>query len=300
MSIFSRKKKLETEPSGTTENAGEKVADSVADATASTQAELILNLPVQQALAVWATRKDAQTMYGVIRQCAAGSLLLDGSESTIADPAHPFQQGDAIALRSQVDNVGKRLLVAFTDNERLAEHLRRSGSTKRPLAIGQSAAATMQMATTSYDGIAIDPGSPETLWIAYTAEIQKGLTDNADLNEALKSAALEGRTSTELLNLAQASPVAFIGVSIRRDEQGEVANIEVPTVRSPDGAFYSPAFTSPAEVWAWGADLDVRPTEFANIARSAQNHHHAGIIVNPAGGPPRLIPVAELAERFPL
>src|SRR3954465_4471361 len=85
---------------------------------------LVVNLPVQEALVPWSSTKNAQTMYGVVRQCVAGDLLLDVSGSEIADKANPFAKGDTLAVGTQVDNAGKRLLVAFTDNDRLARYRR--------------------------------------------------------------------------------------------------------------------------------------------------------------------------------
>jgi hypothetical protein len=247
---------------------------------------LVTNHLVQNALTKWVERKDAQSMYGVLRECAAGSLLLDATESTFADPANPFQKGDTLAIGSQVDNAGKRLLVAFTDNDRLAVYRRNGGSTKTPLSFGQSAASTLQMAATTYEGIAIDPGSPDTTCIAYTDEIRKGLTDDAAVNEPLKTAIVDQRAPAEVIDLAKAAPVIFIGVSTEKDAQGEVVSISVPGILSPDGESYSTAFTSPAEVWAWDARLDVRPTGFANIVAVARENGHTAVVVNPAGRSP--------------
>ncbi len=266
------------------------------DAT-SPASNLIVNLPVQDALRPWSSTKNAQTMYGVLRQCVAGELLLDASDSEIADKATPFVKGDKLAVGTQVDNAGKRLLVAFTDNDRLALYRRKGGATIPPIGLGQPASATLQMAATTYDGIAIDPGSPDTLYIAYADEILRGLTDEPGLNEVLKTAVLGRSSAEEIVELAEAAPVLFVGVSTLRDDKGEVQRITVPSVKGPDGGSYHPAFTSPAEVWAWGTDLEARPTGFANIARSAREDGQAGIAFNPAG-PPGVVPIAVVAGRY--
>ncbi len=152
------------------------------------------------------------------------------------------------------------------------------------------------MAATTYGGIAIDPGSPDTLFIAYADEIRRGLTDEVDLNAVLKAAV--GRSSAEeIVELAEAAPVLFVGLSTLRDDKSEVQRITIPSVKGPDGGSYHPAFTSPAEVWAWGADLEARPTAFANIARSAREDGQAGIAFNPAG-PPGVVPIASVAGRY--
>lgn len=255
---------------------------------------LVVNRPVQEALVAWNAQREARTMFGVLRQCASGDLLLDGTESTFADPEKPFQPGDTLAIGAQTDAAGKQLLVAFTDNERLAEYRTRGGSTKPPVSFGQPAAATLEMAATDYDGIAIDPGSPETLCIAYTDEIRQGLTDDATVNEALKTAIGEERPTAAIVAAAEAAPVLFVGVAHERDEQGEpTGRITVPGVTGPDGHVYGVGFTSPAEVWAWGPELEARPTAFANIARVALEDGQAGVVLNPLG-PLAVVPAAEL------
>jgi hypothetical protein len=256
-----------------------------------------VNRPVQEALVAWNAQREARTMFGVLRQCATGNLLLDGTESTIADRSKPFQPGDRLTIGAQTDAAGKRLLVAFTDNDRLAEYRTRGGSTTPPLSIGQPAAATLQLAATDYDGIAIDPGSPETLCIAYAAEIRQGLTDDAEVNEALKTAIGEGRPTAAIIAAAEAAPVVFVGVDHERDEQGEPTDrVIVPGVTGPDGRVYGAGFTTPAEVWAWGPELEARPTRFANIARVAIEDGQAGVVLNPVG-PVALIPAADLPGR---
>ncbi|WIB63097.1 MULTISPECIES: SseB family protein [unclassified Curtobacterium] len=275
-------------------------AEPSSDRPARPEDRLVVNRRVQRALAAWAVRKDAQTISGVLRECVTGDLLLDASDSTTRDPARPFQEGDQLAVGFQVDNAGKRLLVAFTDNERLAEYRRRGGSPTPPRSLVQPAAATLQMAATApYEGIAIDPGSSDTLCIAYADEIRNGLTEDPAVNEPLKTAIAVGAPEDELVALAAAAPVVFIGAQVHRDERGEVTGVGVPTIRSPEGETYSPVFTSPAEVWAWAPDLDARPTGFANVARVAQEDGHAGVVLNPAGDPAPLR-LQAFADRFPL
>lgn len=278
MGIFSRKKSEQPDPPAAPHG-------------------LVANRPVQEALGAWAAAKNVQTMSGVLRQCATGELLLDGTESVIADPGHPFQKGDTLAIGSQVDNAGKRLLVAFTDNERLGEYRRRGGSTKPPVSFGQPASATLAMAAKEYDGIAIDPGSPETVCIAYTDEILRSLTDDASLNEPLKTAIEAGAPVAELIALGAEAPVIFVGVSVTRDANGEAVGLTAPAITGPDGGRWTPAFTTPAEVWAWAPDLDARPSNLESIAHYAREDGHTGIALNPAGTPGAL-PLDALAARF--
>jgi hypothetical protein len=64
---------------------------------------LVRNDLVQAALQSWASAKDARRFAGVLRQCATGALLLDGSGSELADPARGFQQGDTLGIGYRTD-----------------------------------------------------------------------------------------------------------------------------------------------------------------------------------------------------
>jgi hypothetical protein len=253
------------------------------------QPGLVTNTLVQAALANWARGKNAQSMSEVLRQCATGELLLDASGSTWQDPARGFQPGDTLQIRYQTDNAGKRLLLAFTSNERLA--LEHPHTEMRSLA--QPAPAVLKQAFTDYEGIAIDAGS-DSVFIAYADEIRRGLTEEPAVNEPLKTALLQQLPAEQLAALAADAPLLFIAVGETRNEVGEVTGAFVPTVAAPGGnQAFATAFTSPAEIWAWDSTLTVQPTGFANIVEVARRQGQPGIVINPvAAAGSALIPAA--------
>ena len=241
---------------------------------------LVRNEPVQAALQAWATGKDARRFAGVLRQCATGELLLDGTGSALADPAKGLQPGDTLAIGYRTDEHGRRLLLAFTSNERLARY--HEGETI--LSFAQPAPATLaQAAEEPYDGIAIDPGSDEHC-IAYADEIRRHLTDEPTLNHELKSALVTRALPwDDLLDVIGRTRTVFIAMQETRDESGAVAGISVPTIEGKNGETYAIAFTSPAEVWAWAPPYDAQPTGFSNIAKAALDDRTDGVVLNPAG-----------------
>jgi hypothetical protein len=288
MGLFSRKPKVATPTTPTAPDATTEPGAPGSSATSS----LVNNTLVQESVqAGWAKEQNYTTMFEVLRQCATGELLLDITASQLADPSKGFQPGDTLAIGQVVDLAGKRLLLAFTSNERLADYLK--GATPKSLA--QPATAVLKQAMSDYEGIAIDSGSVETMFIAHSTEIAKGLTENPAANEPLKTAVVLQRAVPELLTLAADAELLFIATRENRDEAGEITSVYVPHVVSPTGERYSPVFTSPAEVWAWNLELNARPTRFANIARAALEDGHNGVVFNPAGVSPVVL-AAELQQ----
>ncbi|WP_431277685.1 SseB family protein [Leifsonia poae] len=250
------------------------------DAAAHPAPEPIMtNRLVQTALSRWSAGKDARTFAEVLRQCATGNLLLDGSNSTIADPSRGFQPGDTLGVGYRTDEEGRRLLLAFTSNERMAAYHQDDPT----ISVVQPASAVMAQAASEYDGIAIDVGSSE-LCIAFADEIRQHLTDDPTLNDRLKTALVE-RTIPwdDLLGLLGSTPAVFIAMSDVHDDSGAVTGVTVPTARGKNGETYSVAFTSPAEVWAWSPPENARATGIANVAQVAREQGHDGILLNPAG-----------------
>lgn len=254
-----------------------------ATATAQPAAPAVVpvrNELVESALSRWGGEKNAQTMFNVLRQCASGTLLLDVSASRIADPGAGISPGDAIAIAHQVDNAGKKLLLAFTSNDELAAYR----GTMTPISLVQAATAVMRQAVNDYEGIVINPGSPETMCIAYAEEIRRGLTPTPDLNEKLKEAVVARHLAWgELIELIASSEAVFIATSETRDDAGEITGITMPTVTDDDGNTFSVVFSSPAEVWAWAPGLNPRPTGISNVARASLNDKMHGAVLNPAG-----------------
>lgn len=256
--------------------------------TPATAPALVVNTLVQSALQVWAQKKGAQSMFEVLRQCATGELLLDISASQLADSAKGFQPGDSIAISHEFDNAGKRLLLAFTSNERLAAYR----TDRTPASLAQPATAVLKQAITDYEGIVIDPRSADSC-IAYAPEITQGLTADPAVNEALKTATAGRLPSAELFAVASQAPGVFVATKDTKNDAGEVVSITVQNVTTSTGERYAAAFTSPAEVWAWGTEFNARPTALANVTRVMRENGQVGIVLNP-GGPAAIIPSSEL------
>jgi hypothetical protein len=240
----------------------------------------VVHTALQEALTGWSTTKNVQTMYSVVKELAAGSLLLDIGSSTLADPKAGPQKGDTISIAHQVDNAGKKVLLAFTSGERLGFYRK----TSEPVSLVESAPDVVAMAVSKYDGLVLDPGSPETQWIGYNDELVRGLTDDPAENRAVKQAMAEKRIAwPEMLELVRDAPTLYIASVAQRDEAGEITSMGVATVTTHEGDTLSVLLTSPAEVGAWAPGADASPTRFVAVAKVALDQGHAGIVVNPAG-----------------
>jgi hypothetical protein len=239
--------------------------------------EPIRNVRVQEALDVWATEKNNRTFSDVLRRAVSGELLLDISTSQLADRAAGPGPGDRIAIASQTDNAGKHLLLAYTDNARLAAR-----TPENTLSLGQPAHAVIEQAMRDYEGIVIDAGHPG-MFIAYADELRQGLgAEPAAAARLARDLVQRDRAFEEFLAGLALAPV-YIAVQPHRDEAGTITSVSVLTARGRDGEELSALFTSPAEVWAWAPEVEARPTRLANVARVALQDGHVGAIVNPAG-----------------
>jgi hypothetical protein len=254
--------------------------------TASSGA-LVENAGVQTALRAWAESKDARTFAEVVRRAAVGELLLDISASQLADPARGFQQGDVLAVGDIVDNAGKRLLLAFTSNERAG------GRHPELRTLAQPAIAVLRQAIGDYEGLVIDAGDPGQ-FIAYAEELRTGLGTDAEAASRLAAAIADPSPASraDLPALLASAPV-YIAVDRQPATDGGEPTVSVLLVRSSDGTPMSVLGTSPSEVWAWSPGSEARGTALANVARVALEDGHGGIVVNPAG-PSVVIPRGEL------
>jgi len=251
--------------------------------------ELIRNAGVQAALETWATRKDGQTFHAVIMRALTGDLLLDISASVFADPARPFQPGDRLAISSITDAEGRRLLLAFTDNERLA-----AATPGTPRSLGQPAEAVLAQAMKDFDGIAIDARHPGE-FIAFRDELERALGEDPIRAARLARELAERRSPFgEFLALLAAAPV-YVGYATGTDAADERVRGQVLTLNDPNGRPYGALFTSPAAAWAWGATLEVRATRLANLAQIALEDGQQGLVVD-AATPRATIPLDRLAE----
>ena len=248
----------------------------------------VTNPSVRAALDRWAERKDAQTFADVIRRALAGSLLLDTTDSVIADPAVGFGPGDTMAIASQRDNAGKQVLLAYTAHEHLALARQQPGRS-----LVQPAASVLEMAATKYEGIVIDGRSPGA-FIAYADELRRAIGTDAATAARATAATLGQPLDLEEALAVLAAETVYVPFEQVRDADGREAGIRVPGATGPDGRSYAVAGTAPAQLWAWSPSVGTQPTTLATIARVALDNGDAGIVVNPAG-PPVLIPGDRLA-----
>ena len=276
MGLFSRQPKQTSAASAT--EPGATPAPPTPAASADTGSPLVVNTHVQAALLAWGASKNAQTMNDVLRQCAAGELLIDIGGSQFADISKGLQPGDSLGVGQIVDNAGKRLLLVFTSNEALRAYRPDTA----PMSLAQPASGVMKQALNDFEGVAIDPADPNTC-IIYNREIQLGLSEEPSINEALKTALFENRADDEIRELAASAPLLFIGVVEVRNEAGEIVGGKLPTVQTRAGELCSLAFTSPAEVWAFDPTLSARPTGLDDVMEGAKSVGNVGVMLNPIG-----------------
>ncbi|MBW0256154.1 SseB family protein [Cellulomonas sp. PS-H5] len=237
---------------------------------------------VREALGAWAERKDARTFADVLRRAVSGELLLDVTDSRLADPERGFQQGDTLAIASIRDNAGADLLVAFTGHDELQRMRQAAGRS-----LVQPAAAVLAQAVRDHQGIVVDGRAPGA-FIVYAAEIRQHLTEEPEAVARLTEA-----TTTRSLPFAQYVEALGAGplfVPVATDPDDGPAG---PAATGPDGGAYTVVGTSPAEVWAWRPGGAVRRAALAEIAAATLGAGRAGIVVNPAG-PPVVVPAAAL------
>lgn len=251
--------------------------------TDSPQTSLIQNVRLQEALDVWAERKDAQTHSDVLRRAMAGELLLDISSSTFADPENPMQQGDTLAIASVRDSAGKDLLLAFTDNDRLRAYV----ASESPRSLGQPAAASLEQAIERHEGIAIDAGTPGA-FIAYEDEITRAFGANPADAARLASALVQRDVPLDRFLVMLREAVVYVGGIPIAGDDGEVTGYHIATATRTDGGVLHAVFTSPAELWAWHPGAMAQPTTLAQIIASARQDAMSGLVLNPMG------PAAEL------
>lgn len=238
---------------------------------------MVRNDRLLEALSTWGQRKDSQVFADVIRRAVIGDLLLDITDSKVADPAAGWQQGDVIAITSQRDNAGKNLLVAFTDNDELARYRGRPG-----VSLVQSAVSVMEQAMCDYEGIVIN-GRSQGAFIAYSEEIRQNLGD-----DPAAAGRLAAKTIAHSMSFAEyidelARGIVYIPLEVSRDAQGNRTGAILASALAADGSSCAVIGTSPAEVWAWDPRFDAQPTELAEVARSALENGQSGAILNPAG-----------------
>ncbi|WP_029150555.1 SseB family protein [Microbacterium indicum] len=247
------------------------------------QAKPVRNERVQEALAVWAERKDAQTHSDVLRRAMAGELLLDISASEFADADNPMQEGDKLVVTSIMGDEDRDLLLAFTDNALLQAYAQNPAA--RSLA--QPAAAALKQALDNHDGIAIDAGTPGA-YVAYSSEITRAFGDSPADAARLAAALVDGGVQIDEFVRILREAVLYVGGIPVSGDDGETIGFHLASATKPDGSVLHGVFTSPAELWAWEPRATAQPTDLEKIIAAAREDGMTGLVVNPAG------PAAEL------
>lgn len=223
----------------------------------------VRNDRLRDALATWAGHKDGRTFADVLRRAVTGELLLDITDSTLADPGSGLRPGDTLAISSVVDDVGRSLLTAFTVQDEL-DRMRGVVGTS----LVQPAAAVLAQALRDHEGIAID-GRSDGMFIAYAEEIRQHLTPEPEAVAPLGTA-----TATRSLPFpAYVEALAEGPLFVPETEA---------TSTDPEGRPHVVVGTSPAEIWAWRPGGGVHGATLAEIADAVLRAGYAGIVVNPA------------------
>ncbi len=239
--------------------------------------EPVANEGLVEALGIWGRRKDQQVFAAVMTRALEGELLLDVTDSRIADPSAGFQPGDTIAIASQRDNAGKQVLLAFTSNDELARYRGHPGRS-----LVEPAAAVIARAMRDYEGIVID-GRSENFFIGYSDEMRRCVTDDPEGVARITDAGWKKSMPFPHYLQELARTPLFIPFEVQRDEQGRETGVVVPTARDAQGNPCAVAATAPAEIWLWSAGSGAQQTALANIARSVLEHGQTGVVLNPAG-----------------
>lgn len=243
---------------------------------------------VREALGTWAERKDARTFADVLRRAVSGELLLDVTDSRLADPARGFQQGDTLAIASIRDNAGADLLVAFTGHDELQRMRQAAGRS-----LVQPAAAVLAQAVRDHQGIVVDGRAPGA-FIAYAAEIRQHLTEEPEAVARLSEATTTRSLPFEQYLEALAAGPLFVPIAAGAEDGSDGSDGPAgPAATGPDGGAYTVVGTSPAEVGAWRPGGEVRRVGLGEVAAATLAAGRAGIVVNPAG-PPVVVPAAAL------
>ncbi|MFI7580629.1 SseB family protein [Kocuria kalidii] len=222
---------------------------------------------VRSAVDRFASAPDNKAMIEVIRQCMAGALLLDVSESTlVAGPAGETVGPDS-TLRVQTlgETDGTRSLAVYTSAaEAQAMFDRHHPDGGKPVLLRESAVKILQMIADDpqYDHLVIDParqgcriGRPQIEWAM-----------RAPRNDAVKSAMLENNMSQLLAGILAPDAVLLLGARV---QDGRA----VPVYAKPQEEGAKPdtllLFTSAAEIAVLDTTLEVRSAPAPRALRFA-------------------------------
>ncbi|MEX5295024.1 SseB family protein [Kocuria sp. CPCC 205268] len=229
--------------------------------------EGVVHARVRAAVDRFASAPDNRAMIEVIRQCMAGSLLLDVTASDLVEGPAGEALGPESTLRVQTlgEPDGTRSLAVYTsaaEAQAMFDRHRPDGGT--PVLLRESAVKILRMVADDpqYDHLVIDPARtgcrisrPQVEWAV-----------RAPHNEAVKTAMLANDMSQLLAGLLAPDAVLLLGARV---QDGRA----VPVYAKPQEEGAAPdtllLFTSAAEVAVLDAGLEVRSAPARQALRFA-------------------------------
>ncbi|MFC4553849.1 SseB family protein [Georgenia faecalis] len=248
------------------------------------------NPVLRAAVAAYAEEPGRDRMLHVLRQALGGQIVLDATGSTLPGP-----DGGPSSMRLTTITTpdGSRALGAFTSNAALTTFRRKlhekSGEGMPPeiLGLAQSAPTVLELFRSNDDltWLVVDPAGPAcTLG---KSEVNYALSAPSSL--AVKDLLAREHTLQELFDtLREGDAHLFLAEKTQGDRPGPVF-----AKRQGDGAPAMVAFTSPAEVAAFGADLRSRRFPVQWLLQFFLRSGVAQVHINPSG-PSAALSVAQV------
>ncbi|MFI7483653.1 SseB family protein [Kocuria sp. M1R5S2] len=240
--------------------------------------EGVVHPAVRTAVDRFVAAPDNTGMIEVVRQCMAGTLLLDISDSTLeAGPnGETVGPGSQVRVQTLREPDGTRSLAVYTSAaEAQAMFDRHHPEGGKPVLLRQPAVKILQMVAdeAQYDHLVIDParqgcriGRPQVEWAM-----------RAPHNDVVKAAMLENNMSQLLAGLLAPDAVLLLGTRV---QDGRA----VPVYAKPQEEGARPdtllLFTSAAEVAVLDTTLEVRSAPARQALRFALDAGAAKVCVN--------------------
>lgn len=229
--------------------------------------EGVVHPAVRTAIDRFVGAPDNTGMIEVIRQCMAGSLLLDVTASTLV----PGPNGEAVGPESQLrvqtlgESDGTRSLAAYTSAAEAQDMFdRHHPEGGRPVLLRESAVKVLQMIADDpqYDHLVIDParkgcriGRPQVEWAM-----------RAPRNDAVKAALISNNMSQVLAGLLAPDAVLLLGARVQDGRAVPVYAKPREEGARPDTLML---FTSAAEIAVLDTGLEVRSAPARQALRFA-------------------------------
>lgn len=233
---------------------------------------------VRAAIDRFVAAPDNPRMIDVIRQCMAGSLLLDVTESTLV----PGPNGEAVGPGSQIrvqtlgESDGTRSLAVYTSTaEAQAMFDRSHPEGGRPVLLRESAVKVLRMIAgdSQYDHLVIDPAQQG----CRISRRQIEWAVRAPHNDAVKTAMLQNNMSQLLAGLLAPKGTLLLGTRVHDGQALPVFAKPKEEGAAPDTILL---FTSAPEVAVLDASLEVRSAPSRQALRFALDTGAKKICIN--------------------